>query len=113
MLRAQGFDGDILNIGLKNAVFAGPNNIATSTAKVAQAHVVRLLAAELGDIGVRVNGINPDGIVKGSGIFSGGWGASRPRPTGSRRRTSASTTPAGPSSRRRSSRSTSRFPSSP
>ena len=39
--------------------------------------MVRLLAAELGDIGVRVNGINPDGVVRGSGIFAGGWGASR------------------------------------
>ena len=74
--------GDIVNICSKNAVFAGPNNIAYSSAKAAQAHMVRLLAAELGDIGVRVNGINPDGIVKGSGIFAGGWGASRAKTYG-------------------------------
>ena len=77
VLRAQGLGGDIINICSKNAVFAGPNNIAYSSAKAAQAHMVRLLAAELGDIGVRVNGINPDGVVRGSGIFAGGWGASR------------------------------------
>ena len=77
VLRAQELGGDIVNICSKNAVFAGPNNVAYSSAKAAQAHMVRLLAAELGDIGVRVNGINPDGIVKGSGIFAGGWGASR------------------------------------
>ena len=76
-LRAQGLGGDIINICSKNSVFAGPNNIAYSSAKAAQAHMVRLLAAELGDIGVRVNGINPDGVVRGSGIFAGGWGASR------------------------------------
>jgi NAD(P)-dependent dehydrogenase (short-subunit alcohol dehydrogenase family) len=76
-LRAQGMGGDIINICSKNSVFAGPNNIAYSSAKAAQAHMVRLLAAELGDIGVRVNGINPDGVVRGSGIFAGGWGASR------------------------------------
>ncbi len=76
-LRAQKLGGDIINICSKNAVFAGPNNIAYSSAKAAQAHMVRLLAAELGEIGVRVNGINPDGVVRGSGIFSGGWGASR------------------------------------
>lgn len=76
-LRAQGLGGDIINVCSKNAVFAGPNNIAYSSAKAAQAHMVRLLAAELGDIGVRVNGINPDGVVRGSGIFAGGWGASR------------------------------------
>ena len=76
-LRAQCLGGDIINICSKNSVFAGPNNIAYSSAKAAQAHMVRLLAAELGDIGVRVNGINPDGVVRGSGIFAGGWGASR------------------------------------
>ena len=77
VLRAQKLGGDIINVCSKNAVFAGPNNVAYSSAKAAQAHMVRLLAAELGDIGVRVNGINPDGVVRGSGIFSGGWGASR------------------------------------
>ena len=63
-------------------MFAGPDNIAYSSAKAAQAHMVRLLAAELGAIGVRVNGVNPDGVVRGSGIFSGGWGASRARTYG-------------------------------
>ena len=82
VLRAQELGGDIVNICSKNAVFAGPDNIAYSSAKAAQAHMVRLLAAELGDIGVRVNGINPDGIVKGSGIFAGGWGASRAKTYG-------------------------------
>ncbi|WP_037075467.1 bifunctional rhamnulose-1-phosphate aldolase/short-chain dehydrogenase [Pseudonocardia spinosispora] len=77
VLRAQRLGGDIINICSKNAVFAGPNNVAYSSAKAAQAHMVRLLAAELGEIGVRVNGINPDGVVRGSGIFSSGWGASR------------------------------------
>ena len=38
---------------------------------------MRLLAAELGEHGIRVNGINPDGVVQGSGIFAGGWGANR------------------------------------
>lgn len=73
----QGLGGDIVYISSKNAVFAGPNNIAYSATKADQAHQVRLLAAELGSHGVRVNGINPDGVVRGSGIFAGGWGASR------------------------------------
>jgi hypothetical protein len=47
--------------------------------KASQAHQVRLLAAELGEYGIRVYGINPDGVVRGSGIFSGGWGADRAR----------------------------------
>lgn len=73
----QGLGGDIVYISSKNAVFAGPNNIAYSAVKADQAHQVRLLAAELGEHGIRVNGINPDGVVRGSGIFAGGWGAKR------------------------------------
>ena len=57
----QGLGGDIVYICSKNAVFAGPNNIAYGAAKADQAHQVRLLAAELGEHGIRVNGINPDG----------------------------------------------------
>ncbi|NEE10051.1 bifunctional aldolase/short-chain dehydrogenase [Streptomyces sp. SID7499] len=74
---AQELGGDIVYIASKNAVFAGPNNIAYSATKADQAHQVRLLAAELGEHGIRVNGINPDGVVRGSGIFAGGWGAKR------------------------------------
>ncbi|TCO54273.1 rhamnulose-1-phosphate aldolase/alcohol dehydrogenase [Actinocrispum wychmicini] len=74
---AQGIGGDIVYISSKNSVFAGPNNIAYSAAKADQAHQVRLLAAELGEHGIRVNGVNPDGVVRGSGIFAGGWGAQR------------------------------------
>ena len=77
VMTAQGMGGDIVYICSKNAVFAGPSNIAYGAAKADQAHQVRLLAAELGGIGVRVNGINPDGVVRGSGIFSSGWGAQR------------------------------------
>jgi rhamnulose-1-phosphate aldolase/alcohol dehydrogenase len=77
MMRAQGRGGDIVYISSKNSVFAGPNNVAYGAAKADQAHQVRLLAAELGEFGIRVNGINPDGVVRGSGIFAGGWGAER------------------------------------
>jgi len=77
VLITQGLGGDIVYISSKNSVFAGPNNIAYSAAKADQAHQVRLLAVELGEYGVRVNGINPDAVVRGSGIFAGGWGADR------------------------------------
>jgi rhamnulose-1-phosphate aldolase/alcohol dehydrogenase len=77
VLKAQGMGGDIIYISSKNSVFAGPNNVAYGAAKADQAHQVRLLAAELGGDGIRVNGVNPDGVVRGSGIFAGGWGAKR------------------------------------
>jgi rhamnulose-1-phosphate aldolase/alcohol dehydrogenase len=75
----QDLGGDIVYIASKNALFAGPNNIAYGAAKADQSHQVRLLAAELGQYGIRVNGINPDGVVRGSGIFAKGWGADRAR----------------------------------
>src|SRR5262249_10172091 len=77
VMRAQGHGGDIGYIASKNSLFAGPNNVAYGAAKADQAHQVRLLAAELGGDGIRVNGVNPDGVVRGSGIFAGGWGAQR------------------------------------
>ncbi|HTW08485.1 MAG TPA: bifunctional aldolase/short-chain dehydrogenase [Acidimicrobiales bacterium] len=73
----QSMGGDIVYIVSKNAVFAGPNNVAYGATKADQAHQVRLLAAELGGYGIRVNGVNPDGVVRGSGIFASGWGAQR------------------------------------
>jgi len=73
----QGMGGDVVYVSSKNSVFAGPNNIAYSATKADQAHQVRLLAVELGEHGVRVNGVNPDGVVRGSGIFASGWGANR------------------------------------
>jgi NAD(P)-dependent dehydrogenase (short-subunit alcohol dehydrogenase family) len=77
MMVAQQLGGDIIYISSKNSVFAGPNNVAYGATKADQAHQVRLLAAELGEHGIRVNGVNPDGVVRGSGIFASGWGANR------------------------------------
>lgn len=82
VLIEQGMGGDVIYISSKNSVFAGPNNIAYSATKADQAHQVRLLAVELGEHGIKVNGINPDGVVRGSGIFAAGWGANRAKTYG-------------------------------
>ena len=76
-MRDQDMGGDIVYVCSKNGVFAGPNNVAYGAAKADQAHQVRLLATELGPLGIRVNGVNPDAVVRGSGIFASGWGANR------------------------------------
>ncbi|MBU1588516.1 MAG: bifunctional aldolase/short-chain dehydrogenase [Actinobacteria bacterium] len=78
----QGMGGDVIYISSKNSVFAGPNNIAYSATKADQAHQVRLLAVELGEHGIKINGTNPDGVVRGSGIFAAGWGANRAKTYG-------------------------------
>jgi NAD(P)-dependent dehydrogenase (short-subunit alcohol dehydrogenase family) len=77
VLIEQGTGGDLVYVASKNAVFAGPNNVAYGSVKAAQAHQVRLLAAELGPHGIRVNAVNPDAVVRGSGIFAGEWAKER------------------------------------
>jgi rhamnulose-1-phosphate aldolase/alcohol dehydrogenase len=77
VLLAQGLPGDIVYVVSKNGVVAGKDNVAYGAAKADQAHQVRLLATELGPADIRVNGVNPDGVVRGSGIFEGAWGEER------------------------------------
>jgi NAD(P)-dependent dehydrogenase (short-subunit alcohol dehydrogenase family) len=66
----------------KNALAAGPNNVAYGTAKAAQLHQMRLLAAELGADGIRVNAVNPDAVIQGSSIWAGGWAEGRAKAYG-------------------------------
>ena len=82
VMRKQGFGGDIVNIVSKNAVVAGPNNAGYGSAKAAQAHLTRLLAAELGPDHIRVNTVNPDAVISGSNIWSGGWAEGRAKAYG-------------------------------
>jgi len=82
VMRKQGFGGDIVNIVSKNAVVAGPNNAGYGSAKAAQAHLTRLLAAELGPDHIRVNMVNPDAVIAGSNIWSDGWAEGRAKAYG-------------------------------
>jgi len=82
VLKKQSIGGDIINIVSKNAVVAGPNNSAYGSAKSAQAHMTRLMAAELGPDKIRVNMINPDAVIAGSNIWAGGWAEGRAKAYG-------------------------------
>ncbi|RMF31740.1 MAG: SDR family oxidoreductase, partial [Bacteroidetes bacterium] len=84
IMRRQGFGGDMIFIASKNGLTAGPNNVAYGTAKAAQLHMTRLLAAELAADGIRVNAVNPDGVVLGSKIWEGAWAEGRARAYGIR-----------------------------
>ena len=81
-MRKQGFGGDIITIVSKNAVVSGPNNAGYGSAKAAQAHLSRLLAAELGVDGIRVNSVNPDAVIADSNIWAGGWAEGRAKAYG-------------------------------
>ena len=82
ILRAQGLGGDIINIASKNALVSGPNNVGYGTAKAAQTHMSRLLAAELGKNKIRVNIVNPDAVIEGSKIWEGKWAEGRAKAYG-------------------------------
>jgi NAD(P)-dependent dehydrogenase (short-subunit alcohol dehydrogenase family) len=82
VMRKQGTGGDIINIVSKNSVVAGPNNAGYGSAKAAQAHLSRLLAAELGGDKIRVNTVNPDAVIADSNIWAGGWAEGRAKAYG-------------------------------
>lgn len=82
IMRKQGLGGDYIAIASKNGLVAGPNNVAYGTAKAAQQHMVRLLAAELGKDKIRVNTVNPDGVIVGSKIWEGDWAEGRAKANG-------------------------------
>ncbi|MDG1805666.1 bifunctional aldolase/short-chain dehydrogenase [Flavicella sp.] len=80
--RQQGLGGDFISIASKNGLVAGPNNVAYGTAKASQQHMARLLAAELAKDKVRVNTVNPDGVIVGSKIWEGAWAEGRAKANG-------------------------------
>ncbi|WP_128546199.1 bifunctional aldolase/short-chain dehydrogenase [Larkinella soli] len=80
--RKQKLDGDVVNIASKNGLVAGPNNVGYGTAKAAQLHMSRLLAAELGPDRIRVNTVNPDAVLRGSKIWEGEWAQGRAKAYG-------------------------------
>ncbi len=82
VMRKQDIGGDIINIVSKNAVVAGPNNPGYGSAKAAQAHLTRLMAAELGADKIRVNTVNPDAVIADSNIWAGGWAEGRAKAYG-------------------------------
>jgi rhamnulose-1-phosphate aldolase/alcohol dehydrogenase len=82
IMRKQQMGGDIINIVSKNALVSGPNNAGYGSAKAAQLHLSRLNAAELGKDKIRVNVVNPDAVIAGSNIWSGGWAEGRAKAYG-------------------------------
>jgi rhamnulose-1-phosphate aldolase/alcohol dehydrogenase len=82
IMRKQNLGGDVLNIVSKNALMSGPNNAGYGSAKAAQLHLSRLNAAELGKDKIRVNIVNPDAVISGSNIWSGGWAEGRAKAYG-------------------------------
>jgi NAD(P)-dependent dehydrogenase (short-subunit alcohol dehydrogenase family) len=77
VLTEQGAGGSVVFVASKNALVAGANAAAYSSAKAASLHLARCLAEEGGPHGIRVNTVNPDAVIEGSGIWSSDWKAER------------------------------------
>jgi rhamnulose-1-phosphate aldolase/alcohol dehydrogenase len=77
ILRAQDVGGSLVFVASKNAVVAGRNAAAYSSAKAAELHLARCLAEEGGGAGIRVNTVNPDAVLQGSRIWGSSWRAER------------------------------------
>jgi rhamnulose-1-phosphate aldolase/alcohol dehydrogenase len=69
VLRAQDTGGAVIFVASKNALVAGKNASAYSSAKAAELHLARCLAEEGGAAGIRVNTVNPDAVLSGSRIW--------------------------------------------
>jgi rhamnulose-1-phosphate aldolase/alcohol dehydrogenase len=77
VLRAQRSGGSVIFVASKNALVAGPNASAYSSAKAAELHLARCLAEEGGSAKIRVNTVNPDAVLQRSRIWDSNWRAER------------------------------------
>src|SRR5690625_6901873 len=70
---SQGLGGSQVFVGSKNSIYAGEDAAAYSTAKAAEVHLARCIAAEGGEYGIRVNSVLPDAVLQGSAIWDAEW----------------------------------------
>jgi rhamnulose-1-phosphate aldolase/alcohol dehydrogenase len=73
LFRVQDMGGAVVFVASKNGLAASPNASAYCTAKASEIHLARCLALEGASMGVRVNVVNPDAVLKGSKIWEGEW----------------------------------------
>jgi rhamnulose-1-phosphate aldolase/alcohol dehydrogenase len=83
-MKEQGVGGSLIFVASKNAMAAGKNASAYSSAKAAELHLARCLAEEGGAERIRVNTVNPDAVLSGSRIWDSGWREERARAYGIR-----------------------------
>jgi NAD(P)-dependent dehydrogenase (short-subunit alcohol dehydrogenase family) len=73
LMKEQSMGGSLIFVGSKNSIYAGKNASAYSTAKAAEVHLARCIAAEGGKYGIRVNSVLPDAVLQGSAIWNSNW----------------------------------------
>ncbi|WP_407271204.1 bifunctional aldolase/short-chain dehydrogenase [Radiobacillus sp. PE A8.2] len=73
LMKDQAIGGNMVFVGSKNSIYAGKNAAAYSTAKAAEVHLARTIAADGGEYGIRVNSVLPDAVIRGSKIWDSAW----------------------------------------
>ncbi|GAA0297739.1 rhamnulose-1-phosphate aldolase/alcohol dehydrogenase [Gracilibacillus halotolerans] len=73
LMKDQEIGGNMVFVGSKNSIYAGKNAAAYSTAKAAEVHLARTIAADGGQHGIRVNSVLPDAVIRGSKIWDSSW----------------------------------------
>ncbi|MRH43760.1 bifunctional aldolase/short-chain dehydrogenase [Aquibacillus halophilus] len=73
LMKKQEIGGNMVFVGSKNSIYAGKNAAAYSTAKAAEVHLARTVAADGGQYGIRVNSVLPDAVIRGSKIWDSEW----------------------------------------
>lgn len=73
LMKEQNIGGNMVFVGSKNSIYAGKNAAAYSTAKAAEVHLARTIAADGGQYGIRVNSVLPDAVIRGSKIWDSEW----------------------------------------
>ncbi|MBP1969238.1 rhamnulose-1-phosphate aldolase/alcohol dehydrogenase [Virgibacillus natechei] len=73
LMKDQEIGGSMVFVGSKNSIYAGKNAAAYSTAKAAEVHLARTIAADGGEHGIRVNSVLPDAVIRGSKIWDSQW----------------------------------------
>ena len=94
LMKRQGLGGSMVFIGSKNAIAASPGASAYCTAKAAEMHLARCMALEGAPLGIRVNVVNPDAVLRGSKIWQGEWRQQRAAIEQDRRRRARGTSTA-------------------
>jgi rhamnulose-1-phosphate aldolase/alcohol dehydrogenase len=80
--QAQGSGGSLVYVASKNGLIGSKNAAAYGAAKAAEINLARCLAEEGGAHGIRVNCVNPDAVLQGSGIWDAGWRDARAKGMG-------------------------------
>lgn len=76
-MKLQGMGGAMVFVASKNGLVASNQAIAYCAAKAAEIQLSRSFALEGAPLGIRSNVVNPDAVIRGSGIWTGTWSRER------------------------------------